>query len=151
MSGREQLLTPLRAFASCFLVTRLLEAAWIIVVLALALAVEHGSSSPEADRWKYWSVLGTIHASFAAVVWYYLGLSYILVSAAAHFVARHAWIGLSARRYAALNVGILFAHSVLVIASVFRGQLTLALWTAWSAAILYNVLVPARLWRSFIK
>jgi hypothetical protein len=143
-------LAPLRRFATCFLVTRLLEASWIIVVLSAALALEHASNSPAPDRWKNWTVLGTGYVGLIAIAWYYLGFGYILVSAIANCVARYTWTGLSGGRYAALNVGVFCVHSVLVIVLVFSGQLTLAIWTAWFATVLYNALVPIWLWRLLV-
>jgi hypothetical protein len=146
MSGTEESFVSLQRFAKCFLLTRVLEAAWLVLALSAALVLEHASDSAATDKWKYWTVPATGYASFVALVWYYVGFGYILVSAVVHFVVRRAWIGSSAIRYAVLNVGTFCAHSLLVIVLVFHGELTSALWAAWLAMALYNAVVPMFLW-----
>jgi hypothetical protein len=150
INGTDESLVPLRRFATCFLLTRVLEAAWLVVALSAALVLEHASDPAATDKWKYWTVPATGYAGFAALVWYYVGFGYILVSAVVHFVVRRAWIGSSAVRYAVLNVGIFCAHSLLVIVLVFHGELTSALWAAWLATALYNAVVPMLLWNWII-
>lgn len=151
ITGTHESSVPLRRFARCFLLTRALEAAWIVVALSAALVLEHASDSAGTNKWEYWTALATGYAGFAALVWYYVGFGYILVSAVFHFVARRGWIESSAIRYAALNVGTFCVHSLLVIILVFRGKLTSALWVAWSATALYNAVMPMLLWNRVIS
>jgi len=142
---------PFRSFALCFLSTRVLEAIWIVVAVAVALVLEHTSDSAVADPWKYWTGSNTAYAGLVVIVWYYLGFAYILISGAVLFSAWRYWKVRSARRYGTLNVVVFCVHSIAVIVLVFHGTLSPAIWWVWVSTVLYNVVVPSSLWRLLVS
>jgi hypothetical protein len=138
---------PLRRFASCFLSTRVLEAIWIVITLAVGLSIEHLSDSPSVGQWRYWTTSSLAYAGIVVLAWYYLGFGYIVVSSLVSFIAWRFWKGLSGRKYGALNLLVFCVHSTAVILIVFHGHLSPAIWGVWMATVLYNATAPYMVWR----
>jgi hypothetical protein len=146
-TNREELRAPLQRFLGCFLATRMLEAIWVVIVLSIALSVEHNLETANPDRWKYWTLSSYADAGLAVLAWYYFGFAYIVVSLIASLAAWQYWKSMSARVYGALNLIVFCVHSGAVIAVVFKGHLSPAIWGVWAATVLYNAVVASVVWR----
>lgn len=134
-------------FVTCFALTRLLEAAWIMVILSAALSAEYATEPAAVENWKYWTSPDFWEGGMIVLAWYYIGFGYLIISAVVLCLARYIRPVLSALAYAALNAGVYALHAAAVVVFIFHGRLTPPFWVTWMATILFDAVMPAAIWQ----